>query len=183
MRLEHRLHSPEHGRGHLAHGVLQLPHVSRPLRALEHRGGPRREDGLRNLRAGEEMLGEEGDVARALAQARHLDPHHLKPAQEVVAEAALPRQLLQRAHRRREDAHVHPAGHALAGASELPGLQQMEDALLDGAGQRSHAPQQQRAAVGQLRPPDRGGAVRARPRATEQLRLQQSRRERSTVHG
>ena len=80
----------------------------------------------------QEVVGEQRDVARPLAQRRDVDLDHVQAVEEVLAEAALLELLLEVAVGGGHDAHVHLEGLVAAHALELALLQEAQQLDLHG---------------------------------------------------
>src|SRR5581483_11351972 len=131
--------------------VLELAHVPGPgvlLEASERLGLDR--DGRRAALArplGEEVAGEERDVARALAERRDPELEDGEAEEEVVAELAALDERAEVAVRRRDDAHVD-APHAPAPeAAHLAFLEDAEERGLDAERHLAHVVDEEDAAA------------------------------------
>ena len=158
--------------------VLELADVSGPGAGLQHVQRVGRET-QRPARAAadvrEEVLGDEGDVLRPLAQRRKVDRDDAQAVVEVLAEAPRPDHLQEILVRRGDDPRVHHARRALADALELPLLQDAQELHLQVQRHVADLVEEDRAAARQLEPSD---AVphRSRERAlhvAEELALEQ----------
>lgn len=82
------------------HGVLELPHVSRPAVGAHRLQRvvlePRDQPALDPAHLFQEVIDQERDVVLALPQGRHLDRHHVQPIVQVLPEPLLPDLLLQK---------------------------------------------------------------------------------------
>ena len=76
-------------------------------------------------------MGQQRDVAGALAQRRQLDRDHVDAVVELLAELPLGDGLAQVAVRRRHDAHVHVDERGAADAADLPLLQRAQELDLE----------------------------------------------------
>ncbi len=115
----------------------------------------------RSLNFAEEVLDEERDVARALAQRRQADRHDVEAVEEVFAERAGGDELLEVAVGRRDEAHVDADRLDAADALELALLQRAQELDLHLDGDLANLVEEQRAAVGELEAP---GLARHRAR-------------------
>src|SRR3712207_1532347 len=131
-----------------------------------------------------EVRGEQGHVLAPLAQRRHLEGDDVETVVQVLPECALAHGLFQIPVRRRDDSHVHAYRARAADALERSLLQDAQELRLKHGRQLADFVEEERAAVRDfelallLR-------ERARERAAlvpEQLRLQQSLRQRRAVY-
>ena len=106
--------------------VVQLADVARPIVPLEELQGLGLD--LAGARppaiAGQQVLGQQRHVFQPLAQRRDVDPQHVEPVVEVLAEGALGDLFQQVPLGRGDDPHVGLDGRGAADA--------LEDLLLDG---------------------------------------------------
>src|SRR2546423_3148827 len=134
---------------------------------------------------GEEVRGEEGDVAVALAQRRQRDLDAEDAVVEVLAEASLLDGRLELAVRGGDDADVGGAVGGVADAAKLAVLQESQKLRLRRQRQLADFVEEERAAVGRL---DEAGAVAVgagerAAHAAEQLALDERLRQRRAVDG
>jgi len=133
-------------------GVLQFAHVPRPAMGLERRPGGRREAldptaGLRR-RPAQEVVGEERDVGRPVAQRRHLDRDHVDPPEEVGAKPARGHESLEVLVGGEDDAGIDRVGPRAADRLELQRLQHAQQLHLERRRRRADLVEKDRAAVG-----------------------------------
>src|SRR6185436_18154294 len=109
----------------------------------------------------EEVLHEERDVARPLAERREPDGHDVEAVKEVLAEGAARDELLEVAVRRRHEAHVDADRLDAADPLELALLKSAQELHLHLDGDLADLVEEERPAVGELEPPrlraDRAG--------------------------
>src|ERR1700679_2473568 len=90
--------------------VLQFAHIAGPGMLFKHLHGVRCDALQRNIVGAavnlQEMLAQQGDIARAVAQRRQLYWHHVDSVEEVLAEASRAHHLLQRFVGRADQAKV-----------------------------------------------------------------------------
>src|SRR5262249_11738223 len=138
--------------------VFQLADVPRPAVALEDHQGVVVD--VRDRLAGalheqpQEVERQLGDVLPAVAEGGHGDGNDVEPEIQVLAEAALPDQLLQVLVGGGDDAHVHR--HGVAGADPLEGhfLQNAQELGLHLQVDVADLVEKERTAVGQLEAAD-----------------------------
>ena len=82
--------------------------------------------------AGEEVLGEQGNILGAGAERRQVDADDIEAVVEILAKLLLRDRLLEVPVRRGDDADVRPDGGVAADAGELPLLQDAQELALDG---------------------------------------------------
>ena len=161
---------------------MQLADVAAPVVALEpvERGVGEGFGGdavaARDL--GEDELGDERDVALALAQRRHVDEDDREPVVEVLAERALADLGQQILVRRRDDADVDVDRAVAADAGDPALLQRAEHLRLRVEAHVADLVEEERAAVGLLELPD-ALLRRARERCPSRARTARSRSARS----
>src|SRR5256714_2453795 len=134
---------------------------------------------------GEEVRGEQGDVAVALAQRRQRDLDAADAVVEVLAEASLLDGRFELAVRGGDDADVGGAVGGVADAPKLAVLQETEKLRLGRQRQLADFVEEERAAVGGL---DEAGAVavgagEGAANAAEQLALDERFRQRRAIDG
>src|SRR5690606_35942553 len=135
-------------------------------------------------RAGQEMLHEERDVLRPLAQRHGLDREHAEPEVEILAEAALLDLAAQVAVRRGDDPHVDLARLLLADALERAFLDHAQELALKLERDLADLVEEEGASVRKLEAAD-AVAQRAGERAlhvAEELALEEIARDRGAVH-
>jgi hypothetical protein len=131
--------------------VLELAHVSRPLVADEEIQRARREPphraavARRELR--QEMIGEERDVLRPLAQGRDRDVDHGDPVVEIGAEGPASHRLPEVAVRGRDEADVHPPEAAVADPAEVLELEHAQELRLKRQAELADLVDEERAGV------------------------------------
>lgn len=137
------------------------------------------------VEAGDEPLGEEEDVAPALAQRRQEDRDHAQPVHQVRAESARLHLLAQAAVGGRDDPHVDRDGLAAAHRDDRPRLQHPEELRLQLQRQLRHLVEEEGSAVGEE---EVAGRVAHRPgegtaHVAEELALEEVGGERRAVEG
>src|SRR5690606_11853812 len=135
-------------------------------------------------RAGQEMLHEQRNVLRPLAQRHGLDREHAEPEVEILAEAALLDLAAQIAVRRGDDPHVDLARLLLADALERAFLDHAQELALKLERDLADLVEEEGASVRKLEAAD-AVAQRAGERAlhvAEELALEEIARDRGAVH-
>ena len=99
---------------------------------------------------GQEVLGEQRDVAAPLAERGQRERHHVQPVEEVLAEAPLLHHALEVAVGGGEHAHVHPDQLVAADALEGALLERAQQLHLELGRHVADLVEEHRAAVGQL---------------------------------
>ena len=133
--------------------VLQLPHVARPVIALERRDHPVF-DRLDRLAAPgrmlvDEVLHQHRNVLGTLAKRRHGDRHHVQAVEEIVLEAPLVHELTEVAVGRRDHADVDLLGPFRAERLDFAFLQHAQQLGLQPDSHRADLVEKDGAAVGQ----------------------------------
>ena len=133
----------------------------------------------------EELAGEGQHVLPALAERRNVQRQHLQPEVEVLAEKPLAYPLRRIAVGGADDAGVHGEGAVLAHAAHLAVLQRAQELGLQRQRHLADLVQEEGAAARLLEEAAaRTRGARERTLAvTEELRLEELRRERGDVHG
>ena len=131
--LGHHIHAPE--------DALQLAHVSGPMVAFQRSHGAGGDGfGLGRLPGGQlvqEVFHQQGNIALAVAQRRHVNAHAVEPIKEVFPELAGGHRLLQHLVGGRNDTDIRVNGGVAAHALEFPRLQDAQNLRL---GRRGHVP-------------------------------------------
>jgi hypothetical protein len=169
--------------------VLELAHVAGPGVAHQAVQGVVVDaaDGLaeRLPRAPDEVVHEQRDVLAPLPERRDLHAHDVEAVEQVLAEAPGGGLGLEVPGRRRQHAHVHPAGLRLADGADLLLLEHAQQLGLERQRQLADLVEEQRAAVGLgEEPAPRAVGAGERPLGVpEELALEQRLRDRGAVHG
>ena len=102
----------------------------------------------------QEVIDQPGNVLAAIAQRRQVDAHHVEPIKQILAEVALGDFFLQIDVGGGDHAHVHLHRLRIADALEFALLQDAQQFHLQLRLQRADLIEENRAAVGGLKPAD-----------------------------
>ncbi len=170
------------------HHVFQLAHVARPSVAGERPGGLRRQRAGRQAQLphslAQEMVDEQRDILRSLAQRGAIDDEGADAVKEVVAERTPCDLFAQVLVGRGQDAGGHPQGFRAPHPLELQFLQHPQQLCLQLEGEVADLVEQQGAAARLLDAADLAllGSREGAALVAEQLGLQQVAGDRRTVH-
>src|SRR4030095_695933 len=123
--------------GAALHGIFELPDIARPRVAEEafHGGGAQAQDAvLSSGEAGQEVLGQEGNVLAAFAERWQRHGDHVEAIEEIFAETALADHLREIAVRGGEDARIDGDGVRRTDGPDLPALERAQELWLPAPG-------------------------------------------------
>ena len=173
----------------MVHRVLELADVPRPPVRQELHGGIvgqlRPRDAETRGVGRQEMAREREEIERAVAEWSDGEGRDVEAVVEVLAETPLRHRMLQVRVRRRDEANVHRDRAPRPDAHDLPLLEHAEQLHLRLEREIADLVEEERPAVRSLEPA-RLARERARERAllvTEQLALEERRRQRAAVDG
>src|SRR5579862_4020248 len=163
--------------------VPQLPHVARPVVALEGLHHARTERHAR-LQLPQHVLRERADVGPALPEGRQRDRQHVQPIEQILAKRAFRDALAEIPIRCGDDADIDRDRLGPPDPFEGALLQHSEELRLQGGRDVADLVQKEGPAVGELElaGPARDGAGEGALLVAEQLALEQRFGERGRVH-